>query len=258
MSTFEFIKRSTETRGDSCYLIYGVPNAGKTTLAVSASEHWPEAPSPEPIHLKDVLVLQHDKGALDSLDRVNVTVDVVDMSTCASIGEFVKMRKSLVTFLRKGGHGYKYLVHDTISQFDVYLTAMTDSLGLDGFDKYRRMLTEHRMYFTDFSTIPGVSNIFTVHAKVNFDPDGKKKLQQLPGFSDVTPSITGQAAGIYINQCSFVWPLIVEIKKTPKETITERYVLPHGGAGYQGRSKCGNYELKEPAVMSELIKKAKL
>jgi hypothetical protein len=257
-STMDFIKKSSKADlGGSCILIYGVPNAGKTTLAVSASEMWPKEPSDELVHLSDVLVMQHDKGALDSLAKHGATCDYIDMSVCPDLASFAAQRQKVVKHLRSGDHDYKILVHDTISQMDTFLTAATDSMGLDGYDKYRRMLTEHRMYYSEFASIPNVVNIFVVHAQAVVDPDGKKKYQSLPGFSDVTPAVTGKAGGIYINQSSFVWPLVVDIKKTPKGTEVNRYILPHGGMGYQGRSKRGKLEEREVADMRVLLEKIK-
>lgn len=213
----------------SLVLLYGPPSAGKTTLALTASEHFKGLPNPDydpkrpetRTFCSDLGIIQIDPGATDGFKSAGYSCHVIDVNDLI-FGNAEKgippipRPLSAVEMAVKLAHtipGVRYWGLDTASTFDDYERKYlleheelytTKSGNVDTKKMWDVLAAAHHEVFFLFMTLPGIK-MGLAHAKAVLDDlwvkdddkkakealDRKSKLAQ-PGDPGVTLGITGR------------------------------------------------------------------
>jgi energy-coupling factor transporter ATP-binding protein EcfA2 len=209
---------------DSLILILGAPGAGKTTLAVTASEFMPDKlPAEKFTDLSDVVVIGCDEGATDGLASLNLGVKLIDFN--AIDRDLKNPTQSMnVAIDLACGSGAKICVWDTVSKFDMLLNAwlnlesnkaMFESEGKeDKFKMFRYILATYQVLMTEFRKFKGL-RIANFHAKAMFDDLTKDatqkdrteradKAQGVGGMASLVLDVSGRARDLWGRDASLI------------------------------------------------------
>lgn len=244
-------------------LVQGPTKVGKTFLAATISEYYPEElPAKDWVDLKDLVWISWDAGATDGFRDEKLRVDVINPTDM--IAEFGAPRTILLLpqivrkYVQEGGK--KWVVVDTVSMLDVYLLGhFTDNPirnnkgEVDTQAKFGAVLANHQAFYRGIRTT-GASAIWLTHSKVTGDTSRNERLAltemtQHADPSDIIPDITGKGAKVYTGNSSEQFVLLA--KKIPGKKGGEslkRVLYPFGNGQFQGGTRFGrtrNFE-EEP------------
>lgn len=253
-------------------LVHGLSKVGKTWLAASLSEHWPEGP------LSDCVWVSVDQGAINGLKshgiKVPMNVDINKMLLPGKDGSAAQAR-NIIDAMPKVSQavracvfqgGAKIVVVDTLSalddKFNFYWSQncpTTRSGAEDRFAMYRLIGTTHQRFYTDMNTLPA-HVIYLTHSKALIETDDKnqknrQKALSIPGMYDLAPQITGQSALLYTKNVDNIFALVAK-PKVGKRNEFERTVFTSPNGGMQANTRFQNcLNPEEPADLRAIFNK---
>jgi hypothetical protein len=257
---------------DSLIIILGAPGAGKTTLAVTASEFMPDAlPAPKFTMLEDVVVIGCDEGATDGLASLGLGVKLIDFN---AIDRDLKnpTQSMQVAIDLAVGSGAKICVWDTVSKFDLLLNAwLTEHKelwtgqggGEDKFAMFRYILATYQVLMTSFRKFSGL-RIANFHAKALYDDltkdatqkertERQDKAQGVGGMASLVLDVSGRARDLWTRDASLV--LGVRQLQIPGKAGLQREVLTTFDAGADMLTK-NRFESRLPAKIPANLRAA--
>lgn len=273
-------------------LIYGQQGAGKTTLAATASEFYPENPHEkraEPIILKDMMWLQADSNGLASLAAWNIfpaaTFDLYGVLRPARPGEKKiaagDLDEAVNWFAQeleyaRNKFNIKWIVIDTLSticlEYELlYIRGAKCPVSERGNIDVRTAWTLLANRLTSFRRnliMSGMRYMYLAHPTLNnaeveasnarpedrAEKRARAVIATSSGYNnDIVPMITGKTAK-YVNG-EVDLGLWLEATENPGNPI-QYVVYPQGGNGAQGKSRYIDIlGRKEPANIRQMEKK---
>lgn len=213
-SPLEYIQSSKDGFLDNIRaLLCGQTGMGKTFVAATMSEFWPDDPyASKPIKLEDTLWLSFDAGATQGFGQFNISVDELSV---------LKMMQQDLDFIEAGqmmlkaaklaveDRGIKTVVMDTVSMFDVHAQGYwfdtnrvprTKKGDVDKYAAWNHVAVTHYSFLNELLKLP-INVIATCHEKpVNDEVESiaKKVEAYAPsGSHDFVPAISGKSLGFY-------------------------------------------------------------
>jgi len=242
-------------------MVYGAPKHGKTVLAATISEKFPDKPGKERVVLDDVLYLQCDTNGIESLLGLQIVPYVIDLAVTET--DYLKYKQIVMNAMKEAvaavkSQGIKYIVIDTLSTLDATMTALLSKVK-DGQQLYGQLYADMREIFNTLKSAPA-SVIALAHVKVAHSLIGdsasttqRKMASELPGAVDFTPQITGKAADLYKGACSGLFALrTIQAKGKPPE----RKIITNTYLGYEAGHRFQGLDVEEEAHLGKLLTKA--
>lgn len=246
----QYLKSSSDVTTEGVYIIHGPPGSGKTFLAATASQYWPEeVPPASPVELKDMLWLGADAGATAGFQELRISLpdrylDIGTMLAAEGANRGIKYAIEAVNHILSENSEIENIVVDTLSTvdklFNVYFdgTCPTNKDGIkDTRAMYGNMKTAHTRFHSRLRGT-GKRIIYLAHSKALRDTDDTEQANNrkaaLPvGVNDIIPDITGSGKNVYINDASIEMVLLA----TRKGKEFKRIVYPMGAKGFSGKSR---------------------
>lgn len=255
-------------------LIYGQQGAGKTTLAATASEFYPETPwaaRSTPLILKDMMWLQADNNGLVSLAAHNIfpaaVFNLYEVLRPARAGETKQTAKDIdeacLWFSKELEHardtlGIKWVVIDTLStlcaEYELlYIQGekcpVSERSGVRDMRSAWTALANRLTLFRRNLIMSGVRYIYLAHPSLNNaeveaqnarpDQRAEKKARAVvassSGFNnDIVPLIPGKTGKLVNGEVDL--GIWLEMIDLPGKPL-KHVVYPQGGNGAQGKSR---------------------
>lgn len=240
MSIDKFLRSSKAGVLDRFALtVHGPPKSGKTLFAATASVHFPDELG-EVATLDDMIWVSFDAGALDGFASLGLEVP----NELDAVGAFSELgvadgTREMLNMLGEIVEPHMFVVCDTISMFDRYLSDFYEPRSKDNFVLFRNILNAHKRWYTGLIGL-GCRLIFLCHSKVGgIVDDDKAKLDKAAksaGPADIFPDITGQARTIYIGN-SGIEGALLKTTLPGKKGESARKFYPMGGKGFEGGNR---------------------
>jgi hypothetical protein len=215
---------SQDTDDSRVGIIYGPIGAGKTRLACTASEFWPnELPAKKKVVLEDMYWASIDRKALDCLTIMGIDVPQFDFGRLARDPALWKLAgsdkspsivRAIEVFMGEvtsyvAAHRPKYVVMDTISVLDTkmicHFTEVTKN-HTNQYERYKLNLAAHGLLHMRLMQL-GCGVLYLCHSNVvKEDTESQKdknKAVLVVGGAEIIPELTGQAAKHYKRDASF-------------------------------------------------------
>ena len=224
--------KASETFGEDLSIaIHGPPKCGKTVTAATSSKYFTEFPRPKDspiIELKDMLWLQLDNGATDTLWDSRYDVPVLSLKQTLQATNYNEARAAKLMIDAAKEHikstpECKFVVADTISLLDKAFVSRYSEVHEDSdnsFDVWRDVLNAHRRFHLRLKGLP-VIRLYLFHSKAENEAVIKKskaatdkKKANEANAGTIHPDITGQAITLYRGEVSAM--LTQAAKKGPK------------------------------------------
>lgn len=245
------------------FVFHGPPKVGKTFLALTASEHFPdELPADPSVSLDDMMWWSFDAGALRGVEEQGIKVPhVLNFAPISGSDIFPAVREAATKTAELVEKGLtKWVVCDTISTLDskmkTHWRAKTADKGK--FALYDAMLASHNKFFDIINSLP-CHVIVLSHSKANVYEDEKSKnKQKAQAMSsqktpDVELDIAGAGKNEYRRHSDMVAPLLQERDKRGQWS---RNIYPFGHKGWEGGTRwTRELEKVEPAHLGKLMAK---
>lgn len=273
-------------------LIYGQQGAGKTTLAATASEYFPENLNErrtEPIILKDMMWLQADNNGLVSLKALNIHPAAVfnlyeilrppregeEKLTAKDIDEALLWFASDLEYARDN-LSVKWVVIDTLSticaEYELlYIQGAKCPVSKQGAADMRgawTLLANRLTLFRRNLIMSSVKYMYLAHPSMNnaeveaqnAKPEDRAEkraraiVSSSSGFNnDIVPLIPGKTAKLVNGEVDLsLWLEAIERPGKPLQHL----IYTQGGNGAQGKSRyVGILSKTEPANLQQLEKK---
>lgn len=255
----DFVRLSWDApEDDRTIILYGQYGAGKSTTALSVSEHFPKTGLPKekwkgakPKYIcSDMFWFSFDRGATDGFRERGIAVP--EFSVPAFMGQEKLWKKAgfakqptimqavdfgLNLAVKAVSSGARWFVADTISSFDKSLESywrehMPQSESKDKDDTramYGKLFNAHKL-FHDATRTLGCGVIYCMHAKALGDTskmtlEEKRRLISLSaaGLPSLMPDVTGKGAGVYKGDASL--QLVIVVKQIPNSKALSRRAL---------------------------------
>jgi hypothetical protein len=244
--THKYVTTPASTLDQAIWGIVGPPGEGKTFLALTASEKWPDKLTlggPETV-LEDVVVFCHDPSGLVGLAPYGIRPDLlIDMGAfCVDNGGAEKghrMLGNLGTELLKVGR-HKHVIIDTVSTLasdisnDVWSSPTMSSGGqVDGIatnKRVRESILRWCATYEAFAKKLGASLIPLFHAKFSgdfaMDKAEDRQLKKDANGQDekVSIDVVGSAKDVMQARCSEIMVLQKNISELRGQKVVTRSV----------------------------------
>jgi hypothetical protein len=248
------------------YVIYGPPGAGKTRFAATWSEKWAAGG-----HLSDMLWLQFDVGATDTLTKEGREVDVIDLRSMMDSQDFVKFLTKLPEILPPNGAkeaGYKCVVLDTPSPFDnAARRAYATHIDADGRKGWGLVSGAHDSLTSQIGKFAaGCDIIWCMHAQAvqeqvasdraseasKASVENTKRKVTAMGLEEIIPAVTGRGLKCYVDDASLEAAIVKEFKRVPGKPGEQevRTLYPSGNAEFTGKSRLTS---SDPIVLDSSV-----
>jgi hypothetical protein len=258
---------------NSTILLVGPQSAGKTTLALTASDFCPDIlPAQKLTDLEDIAVIPVDDGAVDSVVALKLRVppkNIIPFGTIlADVRHPIAAWGIAVDLARQTGANK--LLGDSISQLDVLLQAWLNTeegkkeWGGDKFAMFRYSLGAHQITLSKFKEFVGL-RMATFHAQAaldDLDTKGqekgatalkmdqaqtrKDKANGVIAQADLILGVTGKARDIWPRDASLVLGCVQE--KLGDKYVRRVYTQFADGPSIVAKSR---FEGILPAVLEE-------
>lgn len=246
-------------------LIHAPSGAGKTFLAATISEHFPEKEGVK-ASLDDMLWLLFDLGGLNGFKESGLSVPVIDMRAMVSemglLRAIQKLKEEVSSAMTSAT---KYLVVDTVSAFDEQLCAFWDAKMPDeaqSMRKFGNIANGHSYFHQSLMGLP-VLRIWLCHSKsaVNAVETAASKAAKLTHQSDpgkIQPEITGKSRSLYVKHSSL--ECVIRATPIPGQKrgpgAVKRVLLPYGDSMFEGKCRWqGSLDSEEEPHLGKLIQK---
>ncbi len=221
-------------------ILYSPPKHGKTFMAGTISEHWPEKlPAAEMTSLDDMLWFLFDRGGLDGFRENNLSAPFINLAEASGKKLQFELKQALGLAKERVEAGItKTIVVDTLTGYDDMLVAFWQDVyaeaGGKGWEMYGKIKTDHMDFARKLKAL-SCNVLILCHPKVAVDvgDNTSKMAKSMPGFSDVAPQLTGKSLQHYMGASSLILPLLAE-KKNGKVV---RNVYPNGSKGWSGGNR---------------------
>lgn len=239
-----------ELEGD--IVIHGPPKHGKTFLAASASEFFPEdmdeLGSGKKFELDDMLWVSFDDGATAGFRGAGLKVRELSFRPLLAQKPLPDALDLLAALVKKAfaAHPVKYIVGDTISMLDRMLVdyyATLHESSENTFAMWKDVLRRHMRFRAAMSAIPA-EKIYNFHSKAQLEasqktPDQRARADaaKLPGGEAITPDISGQARTAYIGNSSLELTIKCLVAPGKGKREVRRVVYPYGSGGFEGSNR---------------------
>lgn len=222
---------------NSTIILVGAQSAGKTTLALTASDFCPDKlPAEKLTDLEDVVVIPVDDGAVDSVVGLKLRVpprNIVPFGAILADTKHPIAAWCTAVDLAKAT-GANKLLGDSVSQLDVLLQAWLNTeegkkeWGGDKFAMFRYSLGAHQIALSKFKEFVGL-RMATFHAQAALEDldtkgqvkgatalamdEGQKRKDKANGViaqADLILGVTGKAREIWPRDASLVLGCVQE------------------------------------------------
>jgi hypothetical protein len=262
-------------------VILGPPKVGKTVLASTVSEFFPEnVLAKVPTEIPDVLYWQFDKKGTESLAALNLTAptfkfDELDLLTTKNgkleLDGFALERAILEAYeetkKRIAEGKTKFIIIDTLSAYDnfwsAYLAQTITDPRQNGL-KFDKLAQKHTTFRYALASL-GVTVVVLCHTKYKGDPmmggapeimaaNAKAKATQMVAEARILAAITGQSGGAWTNSGTTIWPIS---QLRPKGGPVSVVIHPNGKEGYESGCRYPGLADTEPGNLRKLFEKIK-
>jgi hypothetical protein len=252
-------------------VIFGAPEVGKTSLAASASAHYPpEVPHKgELIDLADCMWLQYDDGATEALrdlglrcsntlrwSKVFGAYEDAEKPDLTSAKAWRAAQTAMMTLVRRKKP--KYLIHDTMSTMNGLLETfhrerLATLHGGNTMRMFGAIAADNMLMAAAWARFDadGVQNIYLFHGQAEtsdlIDPSakgGQEALQKAQrqtkadgeiGKSDIVLKAVGKARDMYVDNVSYVFNLRCKFDDKLKKDV--RTLHTRKDSGILGKSR---------------------
>jgi hypothetical protein len=252
-------------------VIFGAPEAGKTSLAASASHFYPaEVPHKgEPIELSDCMWISYDDGATEALKDLGLYSPAMRWSKVFSHFEDPNKEPDLKTaaswrksqtymMARVRERKPKFVIHDTMSTMNGLLEAFhrerLNTLHAGNTQRmYGAISVENQLMAGAWGRLEadGIQNIYLFHGQAEtadlIDASAKGGMEALQkaqrqtkadgeiGKADIILKAVGKARDMYVENVSYVFNLRKTVDEKTKKDV--RVLHSRANAGILGKSR---------------------
>ncbi len=254
--------RASEIKtGNRIIVFMGPAKQGKTTLAATASKFAPdELPAKELTLLEDTAFLQFDSDGVSSLKKMNLDVEVEDLSCYVTLKDLIpKFNEGLKRIREQVVAGkVKFVVADTWTALDKIIV---NDLSKQIQDKrvWNAILSKHMDFIAALKSLP--CDVFIiVHTKYVGGFAGeetpeqimRKKASFMPGRADMAMALSAGIGDYMRTQASNIFPVYA----VPEGKGYRRIVLTQPKYGFECGTRWGGLEEEERPHMRYMMQKA--
>lgn len=254
------VRSSRDTVGENiAILLIGAPGGGKTVCSVTISELCPDTlPAETMTELSDTLVIEFDRGGLDSLFGLNLSVPHIDLSTVPEAELPSKGLEALDIARQRveSGETKNVIIDGLTSQNHTLMNLFSKQKKLN---KWDLMMNTNLAFFQKARALPA-NVVFITHGKVvsvmsGMDPAAEEVARaklSAKGLDDgdVNVNIPGQSGEFYVNNSSLICPVTAEGPKNKKKF----FIHPRGTKRFISKCRFPQLPDKMPASLSEVVR----